>query len=230
MQPCSQPRYGLSDTPNGISGDWLRLRIERARSMETVVCNRGGASGSCCPTSGCQPSSTRVRSSRSKRPCRLEVAPRPLRGTWRSDESDTAGRADCGGVSIVSDSSAFRCRPVKAAAGSPRPRCHDPWGFAIPGARIVQVSSTGGRLDVATTPCMPRRRAATSTALRQRALPLRVFADRVDGKRLLDLFHHDVALGLHRARQLQQDVAEQAPVLAHLADARLDEVVEIAGD
>src|SRR5690242_18004936 len=49
-------------------------------------------------------------------------------------------------------------------------------------------------------------------------------------QRLLDLFHHDIALRLHRARQLQQDVAEQLAVVRHLADARLDQIVEVARD
>src|SRR5450830_1186317 len=45
---------------------------------------------------------------------------------------------------------------------------------------------------------------------------------------LLDFFHHDITLGLRRARQLQQDVAEQLAVFRHAANARLDQVIEVA--
>ena len=43
MQPCSQPRYGLIDWLNGISGELLRAMMVRARSTCRVVCSFGGS-------------------------------------------------------------------------------------------------------------------------------------------------------------------------------------------
>ncbi len=44
MQPCSQPRYGLIDCSNAMSGESLRAMIVRAGSTWTSV--RGGAGAS----------------------------------------------------------------------------------------------------------------------------------------------------------------------------------------
>src|SRR3546814_3736221 len=44
----------------------------------------------------------------------------------------------------------------------------------------------------------------------------------------LDLFHDHAAFGLGDAGQAQQNIAQQASVLADFTDARLDQVVEIA--
>src|SRR3954464_1951333 len=73
MQPCSQPRYGLIDCSKWISGESLRLMIERARSSVTCVSGRGAGS-----SSRYQPSSSRVFAIDSKRPSGFEAAPRPL--------------------------------------------------------------------------------------------------------------------------------------------------------
>jgi hypothetical protein len=52
MQPCSQPRYGLIERSNEMSGESLRVMILRVASTVTVVLNGGGSS-----SSACQPSS-----------------------------------------------------------------------------------------------------------------------------------------------------------------------------
>src|SRR5262245_13053742 len=71
MQPCSQPRYGLIDWSNEISGDLLREMIERAGS--TVVAS-GGNSSSRLP----HPSSTASVRVDSNRPAGFDTAPRPV--------------------------------------------------------------------------------------------------------------------------------------------------------
>src|SRR5690606_41655620 len=43
MQPCSQPRYALTDWLNGMSGDELREMMLRACSPVTVVRGRGAS-------------------------------------------------------------------------------------------------------------------------------------------------------------------------------------------
>ena len=49
----------------------------------------------------------------------------------------------------------------------------------------------------------------------------------VEVERFLQLFHDDVASRFRCRWQLCQQVAEQSPVLAHLADPGLDQVIEI---
>ena len=49
------------------------------------------------------------------------------------------------------------------------------------------------------------------------------------GQRFFHFFHDDIALRLTHVRQLEQDVAEQLAVAGHLVDARLHQVVEVAG-
>src|ERR1700738_4870529 len=61
MQPCPQPRYGLMERSNEISGESLRVMILRVVSIVTVVLN-GGSSSKLC-----QPSSKAIRASGSER-------------------------------------------------------------------------------------------------------------------------------------------------------------------
>src|SRR6185437_2114084 len=41
MQPCSHPRYALTERSNPMSGELLRVRIDFGRSIVTVVRRRG---------------------------------------------------------------------------------------------------------------------------------------------------------------------------------------------
>ena len=59
MQPCSHPRYGLTDRSKGTSGELLRLMIVRGRSTVTVVRRRGGAPSSASRSSSQSPSASR---------------------------------------------------------------------------------------------------------------------------------------------------------------------------
>src|SRR5262249_23855210 len=51
MQPCSQPRYGLIERSNGISGEVLRVMTLRAVSIATSVLNGGSSSIDSQPSS-----------------------------------------------------------------------------------------------------------------------------------------------------------------------------------
>src|SRR3954466_14728168 len=76
MQPCSQPRYGLTERSKPMSGEALRVRIVFGCSMVTVV-RRFGRPSSASTVSSHSPSSTL--SFRLKRVgVELRVAPRPL--------------------------------------------------------------------------------------------------------------------------------------------------------
>src|SRR5262245_49141913 len=73
MHPCSQPRYGLTERSNPMSGESLRVMTDRATSILTVVANGGSGSSSVGA------SISAVRCTDSKRCGALETAPRPLR-------------------------------------------------------------------------------------------------------------------------------------------------------
>src|SRR6266436_6859487 len=73
MQPCSQPRYGLIERSNGMSGDVLRVMTLRAVSIATSVLNGGSSS------IDCQPSSNATRTRGSNLPEAFVRAPRPRR-------------------------------------------------------------------------------------------------------------------------------------------------------
>src|SRR5436190_2051369 len=73
MQPCSQPRYGLIERSNEMSGESLRVMILRVASAVTVVLNGGSCSRPC------QPSSKATRATGSYRPEAFEAVPRPRR-------------------------------------------------------------------------------------------------------------------------------------------------------
>src|SRR5687768_977552 len=75
MHPDSHPRYGLIDCSNGMSGELLRVMTLCAGSGCTVVWTGGSSS-----SAKSQPSSTRSTDNDSKRPVRLEAAPRVLSG------------------------------------------------------------------------------------------------------------------------------------------------------
>src|SRR6266481_1778384 len=73
MQPCSQPRYGLIERSNGMSGDVLRVMTLRAVSIATSVLNGGSSS------IDRQPSSNATRTRGSNLPEAFVRAPRPRR-------------------------------------------------------------------------------------------------------------------------------------------------------
>lgn len=60
MQPCSQPRYGLTERSNGISGDVLRAMIVFACSTVTMVRRRSGSPSSRARSSSQSPSASRA--------------------------------------------------------------------------------------------------------------------------------------------------------------------------
>ena len=75
MQPCSQPRYGLIERSNGMSGEVLRVMMLRGRSMLTSVRTSDGSS------SISQPSCSTTFRTGSNRPDRFEAAAR-ARKRW----------------------------------------------------------------------------------------------------------------------------------------------------
>ena len=95
MQPCSQPWYGLIDCVNGMSGESLRAMIVRAGWIVTVV--RSWRAAGLVGVFGiggtaAQPSSYASRSSRRKRFCGLNVAPRPRSGGCAGRAPQRIGR------------------------------------------------------------------------------------------------------------------------------------------
>src|SRR5512141_2495924 len=86
MQPCSHPRYGLIERSKPISGESVRVMMERAVSSVTVVASGGSSSSSSgrCSASG-------ARCTDSNRCARLETAPRPLRASAAGTDPATTG-------------------------------------------------------------------------------------------------------------------------------------------
>src|SRR5579862_7841501 len=142
MQPCSQPRYGLIDCSKWMSGESLRLMIERARSSVTTVSGRGAIS-----SSRYQPSSSRVFATDSKRPSGFEAAPRPLMRAGASMRCSAEGSAE----------SRFM-----ADAASMRPLCltgcdHMDLADRFDFARWAEAHPIG-YADPDNVPCLPRSR------------------------------------------------------------------------
>src|SRR5512139_2613993 len=88
MQPCSHPRYGLIERSNPMSGDSLRVMMERATSCVTAVASGGRVSSSASSRTA---SGSGARSTDSKRWARFETAPRPLRASASGTVTATTG-------------------------------------------------------------------------------------------------------------------------------------------